>query len=155
MADHEEDSGPRASVLPDSGPRASALPAVLVRGAVPLPPAINMATSDQAGQWRKWRQIWNSYEIVAGLKSQPENFRLATFITCIGQDALDIYNTLPLNDDESLIKMDDVLTAMEKHFVGSVNITYERYMFNRRQQQIGESFDSYLTSLRSLVKSCN
>ena len=126
---------------------------VLVQGAVSLPSALNLATGDNASRWRKWHQIWKSYKIVSRLKSQPENLRRAKFMTCIGQDALDVYNTLQL--DESKIKMDDVLTAKDKHFVRTVNTTYERYKFNRRQQQIGESFDTYQTSLRALLRTCN
>ena len=128
---------------------------VLVQGAVSLPPALNLATGDNASRWRKWRQIWKSYKIVSRLKSQSENLRRPKIMTCIGQDALDVYmyNTLQL--DESKIKMDDVMTAKDKHFVGTVNTTYERYKFNRRQQQIGESFDTYLTSLRALLRTCN
>lgn len=107
---------------------------------------------DHAGQWRKWKQTWNSYEIVSRLQSQPEPFRLATFITCIGPDALEVYNALQFGKDQSRIKMDDVLTAMENHFV---NPTYERYKFNRREQKVGETFHVYLTALRAMVRTCN
>jgi hypothetical protein len=34
-------------------------------------------------------------------------------------------------------------------------LPYERFIFNRRDQLEGESFDSFLAALRTLVKTCN
>lgn len=38
---------------------------------------------------------------------------------------------------------------------GRVNETIERRSFRRQTQQVGESFDDYLVSLRELAKTCN
>ena len=43
---------------------------------------------------------------------------------------------------------------LEKTFIGELNETYERYMFNLRKQQSSESIDDYVTDLRNLAKSC-
>ena len=48
-----------------------------------------------------------------------------------------------------------VLEKLEAYCIGETNETYERYVFNKRDQQQGESFDSYLSALRSLIKTCN
>ena len=42
----------------------------------------------------------------------------------------------------------------EDHFTGIVNTSYERYMFNQRNQQVSESFDDYLTVLRGMLRMC-
>lgn len=39
--------------------------------------------------------------------------------------------------------------------IGETNATYERYLFNKHEQESGESFDAYLTNLLSLAKTCN
>ena len=44
--------------------------------------------------------------------------------------------------------IDVVLKLLEDYCVGETNETYERYVFNKRDQQQGESFDTNLTSLR-------
>ena len=44
---------------------------------------------------------------------------------------------------------------MERHCIGQTNVIYERYCFNNRNQESGESFDAYLTALRTLAKTCN
>lgn len=43
-----------------------------------------------------------------------------------------------------------------KHYIdGHINETVERRNFRKRTQQVGESFDDFLVSLRELVKTCN
>jgi hypothetical protein len=47
------------------------------------------------------------------------------------------------------------MDAFEKHCIGEVNVTYERYNFNQRKQEIGESFDAFVADLRRLARSCD
>ena len=44
---------------------------------------------------------------------------------------------------------------LEEFGVGETNEIYERYQFNKRDQESGESIDSYVASLRTLAKTCN
>ena len=55
-------------------------------------------------------------------------------------------------DQQDIIK---VLEKLEVYCIGETNETYERYVFNKCDQQQGESFDSYLSALHSLIKICN
>ena len=38
--------------------------------------------------------------------------------------------------------------------MGVVNVTYERYMFNKRVQENGERFDVFLGDIRRMARSC-
>lgn len=51
--------------------------------------------------------------------------------------------------------MSKISELMERHCIGQTNVIYERYCFNNRNQEDGESFDEYLTSLKVLAKTCN
>ena len=44
---------------------------------------------------------------------------------------------------------------LDAYFIGEMNEIYKAYLFNQRVQETGESFDSFLTVLRSLAKTCN
>ena len=100
-----------------------------------------------ASAWRKWRQIWDSFELVSGL--------VATFVTSIGPDALDIYNGLTFEEDSHKEDISRVLQLMEKYCIGETNTIYERYVFNNRSQDNDESLDAYVSSLRQLASSCD
>lgn len=59
-------------------------------------------------------------------------------------------------DEEAHKKdIDIVLQKLEEFCVGNKNEIYERYLFNKRDQAVGESIDTYVASLRSLSKTCN
>ena len=66
------------------------------------------------------------------LKQTSNEYRVATFITCVGQDVLDVYNGLTFETEEGRTDMNTILTLMEKHCVGETNVIYERYVFNSR-----------------------
>ena len=52
-------------------------------------------------------------------------------------------------------KVDSIICAIKHYVDGHVNETVERRNFRKCTQQIGESFDDFLVSLRELVKTCN
>ena len=76
-------------------------------------------------------------------------------LSCIGSDVLDIFDGLSFDTEADRQDITKVLEKLEEYCIGETNETYERYVFNKRDQQQGESFDSYLTALRSLIKTCN
>ncbi len=130
---------------------------------IPLPPKLEVH-GNLAQSWKKWRQIWDSYEVVAGYvyeleenadavalaaavteRRKKDRYRLATFITCIGPDALEIYNGLPFKTPEHKNDIDTVLQLFESHCVGETNVIYERYLFNNRVQEADENIDTCLS----------
>ena len=121
---------------------------------VPLPPHFN-TSGDLAAQWKKYKQLWDSFEIVTGLKERDSGYRTATFITCIGPEALEIFNGLPFDSEDDKKNIEKVLELFQSYCVGETNVTYERYLFNARVQESGEAFESFVSSLRQLSLSCN
>ena len=128
--------------------------ASVLNSQVPLPPNF-IVSGDLPSQFKKWKQIWDSFEIVTGLKNQDKAYRAATFITCIGPDALDIYNGLPFSTEEEKQDIDKVIELFQNFCVGETNVIYERYIFNNRIQEAGESFNNFVSNLRTLALSCN
>lgn len=125
-----------------------------LQSSVPLPPKLEMR-GNIAQNWKRWKQIWDSFEIVTNLKQKDQAYRVATFITCIGVDALEVYNGLPFSDLNEQNNMDIVLKLMETHCLGETNVIYERYIFNNRVQQDKESIETYATQLRALSQTCD
>ncbi|GFO48172.1 Gag Polyprotein [Plakobranchus ocellatus] len=76
------------------------------------------------------------------------------FLHCIGPDALKVYNTFNLPEDDTT-KLEDIVTKFEDFIIGETNETYERYKFNQRNQLPEESTDQFLTALKTLSSTCN
>ena len=53
------------------------------------------------------------------------------------------------------IHLKDVIVGFDAHFVGTTNETYERYVFNNRNQGATESVEDCVVALRTLSKACN
>ena len=130
---------------------ALASPAFMLQGVVPLPTPLRLKDGDAKENWRRWKQLW---EVVSGLKSQPKAYRFATFVTCVGHEALDLCDAMQFESERDKTDIDKILEALEGHVMGLVNITYERFLFNKRDQQQGESFNDYLTTLKGMIRTC-
>lgn len=140
--------------MPDDAPVQAAASPPLFTSNVPIPPKIQLK-GNLASNWKQWKQIWNAYELVTKLKDQSDEYRVATFITCIGQDALAIHNGLPFTSEDEKKNMDKIIELWDSYCLGRTNITYERYMFNARDQKENESIEAYASALRSLANTCN
>lgn len=90
--------------------------------------------------------MWDAYEVVARLVEEPDEYiyRVAVFVTCLGKDALRIYNSLPFSSPADK-KMSVLLELLDRYCLGESNVIYDRFIFNRRQQEEHENFDTYLT----------
>ena len=105
--------------------------------------------------WARFRQLWDSYEIATALREKPMAVRVATFITAIGSDALDIHNNLPYSNETEKKDLEKILELWEKYCAGRVNIIFERYVFNSLVQKDNWGFEEYLVKLKKQVKLCD
>ena len=76
------------------------------------------------------------------------------FLHTIGDNALKIYNGFTFPNGEN-ITVADIIAKFDTFAVGETNETYERFLFNNRNQLDCESFETFLAAIRSLVKTCN
>ena len=74
------------------------------------------------------------------------------FLNLYGPEFIEIFNTLRLSEEDKK-KYNVVVGAVEAYCTPKKNIAYEAFKFNRRKQEEGESFDSFLLDLRKMVKS--
>ncbi|KAL7881030.1 hypothetical protein SRHO_G00032840 [Serrasalmus rhombeus] len=103
--------------------------------------------------WPKWVKRFNRYRIASGLDKQSQEFQVNAFMYSAGEEAEDVLNVLPLTEEQKK-SYDSVMAAFEKHFVSKRNVIYERACFNRRNQQPGESVESFITAVHTLAEHC-
>ncbi|XP_068696020.1 uncharacterized protein [Montipora foliosa] len=110
----------------------------------------NLATN-----WKKFKRAWDNYAIVARINQFEEEFQTAAFLSAISEDGLELLDGMNFDPEDDRKKLDAVITKFEELCIGETNETYKRYIFNRRNQEEGESIDKYVNVLRTLAQSCN
>ena len=101
-----------------------------------------------------WKQVWDAYKTVTKLNEKESRFRVATFITCIGPDTLEVHIGLPFRSDEEKQDINVILNLWKSHCIGQTNVIYKRYKFNTRRQEPHELIDVYAAALRALAATC-
>ena len=90
----------------------------------------------------------------SGLSGESSAKLVQALTLCFSRETLTIVNNLCLTTEE-LKSVASIISAIKNYVAGHINESVERRNFRRRSQQMGESFDDYLVSLRELVKTCN
>jgi hypothetical protein len=124
----------------------------IIQGIQP-PTGLDLKSRNKAENWKAYKQCWENYTIVPQLDKQPEEYRVALFLYCIGQEAVKVYNSFDLTPEDKR-KLEKIIDKFDKYAIGQVNETYERYNFNSCAQQDGETIDEYVAKLRTLAQTC-
>ena len=143
-------SSPSETLAPPPPPGIPNTPNVAVK-----PPSKLMLRENAAENWKTYKQQWHNYAIVANLAAQTEEYQVALFLHCLGTDALRVYNGLPFADETDKTKLSKIMEKLDEFAIGEMNETYERYVFNSRNQEADESIDAYVATLRKLAHTCN
>ena len=79
-----------------------------------------------------------------------------------GPAGIKIYNGLefaPAGPGNNLAEANEdihtIIEKFDKYIIGETNETYERYVFNKREQKPEESVELYISALKDLIRSCN
>lgn len=85
---------------------------------------------------------------------QKQEQEIELFLTIAGPEALDVSNSFQLTTDKQKTYA-TVLEKFELFCTPKRNGTYERYVFNSRNQMETESVDEFITDLKLKCQSCN
>ena len=107
-----------------------------------MPKPLNL--DNVASNWKKFKRAWDNYAVVVRLQRFDEEYRTATFLSAIGEEALEIYEGMTFNPPESSKVLDSVVQKLEEYCIRQTNETFERYLFNSRSQKEDESIDHYM-----------
>ena len=118
------------------------------------PDPLDLDGSNVSDAWRKWKQRFELFSLASGLSSKDEGIQAATLLHVVGPDALEVYNTFSWEDGSDKNKAAKILEKFEAYCVPRRNITWERHMFNTRDQHDGETIDQYVTDLKTKAQTC-
>ena len=118
------------------------------------PPPQLLMKDNAVEEWRLWKETYADYAIITKLDKESKEFQRAVFLNAAGPLARKVYNTFTFSDQEDKNDVALLMKKFDAHIIGELNETYERYVFNKREQLPDESFDEYLAALRNLAKTC-
>lgn len=107
---------------------------------IPFPRPLDMK-DDLANNWKHFKSVRKNNEVATGLYEKDNKLRCATFLTCMGSDALRVFDGLKFQNAEDKEKIDAVIKAMDEFCIGQTNEIYERYTFNKRDREPNETID--------------
>jgi hypothetical protein len=119
-----------------------------------LPQALKI-DGNLAVNWKRFKRSWQNYAIIARLDKFEENFKAALFLSVIGDDALEMFEGMDFAMETDRQILSKIVEKFEEFCIGETNETYERFVFNRRNQEENESVDQYVTVIRKLAQTCN
>lgn len=119
------------------------------------PDVLDLKTRNHKESWKLFKQMWMNYEVATGLNEAKDEKRVATLLTMVGRDALRVYNTFKWTEKSESKKIETVVNKFEEYCNPKCNETYERYIFNNRKQEEGETIDDFVVSLKTLSENCN
>lgn len=121
---------------------------------VKLPPNFDMRSSSAASEWRFWRCLFEDYLVSTGQDQAKDKVKLSLLRNMMGPESTKVILSLKLSE-ENLVNYAKVVEAIEKYVNPKYNEVFERYKFNERTQESGESFENFYTCLRQLISTCN
>lgn len=101
--------------------------------------------------FNKFFQSFETYLIATEKDTKPDKVKIALLLNLIGPVGIEIYNILKVPNNGSY---DSVVAEFKKYCAPRRNKTYERFIFNSRNQSKDEPFDHFLSDVKKLIQSC-
>jgi hypothetical protein len=103
--------------------------------------------------WKKFKQ--HAELMFSGpLKEKGEQEKISYLLIWVGETGRDIFNTFPEMSAENAKLLASYWEKFHDHVTPRSNEVYERYKFHNRVQTPADTFDTFVTDLKLLVKDC-
>lgn len=98
---------------------------------LPPPEPLDLSGGNVSENWRKFKQKYTNYEIATRVNTKESATREATLLTVIGNNAIDVFNTLTWDAEGDDKKIDIVLQKFEENTVnqGKRSVTRDTSSF--------------------------
>ena len=117
------------------------------------PPEISWTAQDLHHEWRRFsRQAECIFD--GPLHEKEESVKVRYLKLWVGDKGLDVFEGFTFAKPEDVVKLKVVLKKFEEYCMPQKNHIMAALKFNERCQGDNESFDSFVTDLKILVKDC-
>ena len=74
-----------------------------------------------ADNWKAFKQAWSNYAIIMNVNTQPESYKVALFLHCVGPDTLKIFNGMSFSNPSDREKVECIIAKFDEFTIGEVN----------------------------------
>ena len=92
------------------------------------PDPLQLSSGNVCQNWKRFKQKWSNYELAIGIDRKEDPIRVATFLTVIGDEALDVYNGTVTKTKLKWIK----LWSVSSSIVSLARILFTRGIYSFR-----------------------
>ena len=122
---------------------------------LPPPSLLDVHGIKAADNCKRFKGAWLNYSLDIELGKNSEKVQVATLLTVIGEEAREVFATFADWENEGdHNRIEPVLQKFADYCHPRKSVPFERYCFNRRVQEPGESYEQYGTALRKLSDGC-
>jgi transposase InsO family protein len=129
------------------------------------PEALVVKSGNVSASWERFEEQLDWYVAAQGIGEAEDARRVAILLTVGGREAQELYKTFewkPAHKDaqgqdvpeENKLRYKTVKQKFKEHCCPKKNEVIESYIFNKKVQEEGESFDCFLTHLRLKAATC-
>ncbi|UYV60109.1 K02A2.6-like [Cordylochernes scorpioides] len=118
------------------------------------PPSAFTIDQNDPNKWSKWRKKFENYIIASDLDSKTIQQQRAILLHIIGDSALEIYNTFGFEETAQSPTIKDILDKYDQYFRPFKNAIYRRYIFFTCAQKLNQTFDDFVTEIKSKAEDC-
>lgn len=104
--------------------------------------------------WKVWYQKLDLYLKASGGSKKEDETKIAILLNLIGDDGLRIFNTFEFAEGEDKKKFEVVVKKFESHCNPIKNQVLSHFKFFSKVQDSSETFDEFLTELKTLISYC-
>ena len=108
---------------------------------------------DRGEDFRVWTRRWESFSRLSRLDTADQQTQHDVFISCVSDETMKVIDNFPI-PTSSRLDVKIIFQHLKIYARGQVNDTVEHHNLSKRQQQTGERFEDFLTSIRDLSKTC-
>ena len=123
-------------------------------------PSPLVLTGNLGENWRRWEQRFQIYMTASGADGKDRKIKVAILLHALGEEALEVYNTLDIahgedeGEEEDEQTVNDILAAFRAYCLPKKNTVFERHQFWAHPMSGNTTIEKYVTELKQKSKDC-
>eukprot|EP00102_Acyrthosiphon_pisum_P018369 XP_008190098.1 PREDICTED: uncharacterized protein K02A2.6-like [Acyrthosiphon pisum] len=105
-------------------------------------------------QWKEWYQQFSIFLIASGKAVETDERKINILLNLIGTHGIKIYNNFKKPKKATDITYDNVVKWFSDYCEPRKNVIFQRYKFGSCVQKEGQTFDEFVTELKTLSSLC-